>query len=150
MRKKNRSRTHQIAHDELKRMHEDVAKKIVSTLASEGIECYIWHVATTGSVYIRFADPRMCSIRIGDHDGKEKLRYKYNIRSDSGFKSGWVKDENIWRHYLPINRWAEITQLMKDRREQIAGWKENSPKYEYGVPKFKKDIEFTENELKNG
>lgn len=115
---------------------EGIANKLITELNSIGIECYIWHLATTGSVYIRFKDNRMCSIRIGTHDGREKLKYKYNIRTDiGGNHKTWVKDENIWRYYVLANNWKEIIPVLQDRYNQIQNWEPS--KYKYLIPKFK-------------
>lgn len=37
----------------------NIANKLVSELNDLGIGSYVWHAATTGSVYIRFDDNRM-------------------------------------------------------------------------------------------
>ena len=46
-----------------------LAKRVIKHLKKEGVECYLWHSATTGSAYIRFNDSRIGSIRLGDHKG---------------------------------------------------------------------------------
>jgi hypothetical protein len=43
---------------------------------------YIWHVANTGSIYIKFPHWALGSIRIGDHTGRAKYHYKWEIRTD--------------------------------------------------------------------
>ena len=63
-------------------MFKKIAESIIEKLKQRGINSYIWCVATTGSVYIRFEDAKICSIRIGDHDGKEQWKYKFNLRAD--------------------------------------------------------------------
>ena len=115
-------------------MIQDLCNKVVQTLNDIGIECYIWHKATTGSCYIRFKDNRIGSIRIGDHDGRDKLKYKWNIRTDKRIKEGWVKDET-WRYYVRHNNWKNIIEPIQKRAEQVKEWKDS--KYEYNIPKFK-------------
>ena len=118
-------------------MFSNIADKLISELKAVGIEAYIWHKTATGSVYIRFANNRMCSIRIGDHEGRSKLKYKYNLRSDISSKhKQWVKDDTIWRFYLPVNKWKELIPVLIDRHSKIQGW--DSGKYSYIVPSFKK------------
>lgn len=136
---------------EKNKLHESIAKNLVSELNGLGIKCYIWHVANTGSVYVRFDDNRMCSVRIGDHDGREKLKYKFNIRTDKGFtEKKWVKDDGKWRLYVPHTHWKDLIPNLQERFEQIKQWPES--KYKYGIPAYKRkqDIELTENYLKNG
>ena len=56
----------------------------------------------------------MNSIRIADHNGRNKLKYKYNIRTDLKLSKGkWAKDDGKWRYYLPIHLWKEIIDMMK-------------------------------------
>lgn len=62
---------------------EEIAKELIKELDLIGVKSYIWHCATTGSVYVRFEDNRIGSVRLGDHNGKDKLKYKFNIRSDN-------------------------------------------------------------------
>ena len=123
-------------HKQIKETHESIANKIVAALDEVGIESYIWHVANTGSVYIRFKDSRMCSVRIGDHNGKEKLKYKFNVRTDiHPNHPRWVKDENIWRCFISHVKWKELIPLLQDRHKTIQGWPES--KHEYFIPSFK-------------
>ena len=80
----------------------------------------------------------MCSIRVGDHDGREKLKYKFNGRSDS-VRQGWVKDKDTWRYYIHITRWKELIPILETRKEQIKSWPKG--KYEYNIPLFKRSDE---------
>jgi len=123
-------------HHTIQMSMNNIAEKLIKELTKIGIECYIWHKATTGSVYIRFADSRMGSVRIGNHDGRSKLKYKYNLRSDiSPTHPKWVKDENIWRFYLPLDRWKDLIPVLALKKEQVKDWPE--AKYRYTIPKFK-------------
>lgn len=115
----------------------ELADKVVSELLSNGIECYVYHRATTGSVYIRFKDQRMCSIRLGDHNGRGKLKYKYNIRVDLplGYNK-WQKDGDIWRLFLSSDQWKEIVPVLLKRKDEVKLW--STTKYSYKTPSFKK------------
>lgn len=114
---------------------ENIANKIIACLAEKNIKAYLWCVAeTTNSVYIRFEDPRMCSIRLSDHAGKKHLKYKYNLLSGIS-KDQWVKDDGTWRYFLPMNRWKEIIPIMEKRAEQVKSWPER--KFDYKIPSFK-------------
>lgn len=73
----------------------EVAKDVVVKLEKWG--AYIYHEATTGSIYIKFPHWGLGSIRIGDHPGKQKYRYRWRIRADvpkSYFRI--FKDRHIW------------------------------------------------------
>lgn len=118
-------------------MFENIAKKIIAELAKNDIEAYIWHAATTGSVYIRFGDQRMGSLRLGDHPGRSKLKYKYNLRSDISNKhKRWLKDKGTWRFYLQLNSWKEIIPVLVDRAKTVKTWPK--AKYNYTIPHFKR------------
>ena len=122
--------------DKLKEQFLNVANSLIFRLNTLGVDCYIWHKATTGSIYIRFKDQRMCSIRIGDHNGREKLKYKWNIRSDIELNtSKWVKHNNIWRYYIHLHKWDELVVLLLKRKEEVEQW--GNSKYSYTIPKYK-------------
>ena len=116
---------------------EALANKVISELNSLGIECYLWHKATTGSVYIRFKDVRMGSIRIGDHPGRDKLKYKFNLRNDMGLSVGkWIKNGDNWRYYAPFEKWKELIPVLQKRFQDVQTW--GPSKYQYTIPSFKK------------
>ena len=117
-------------------MFEDIAKRLITELAAKGINAYIWHSATTGSVYIRFEDVRIGSVRLGDHNGREKLKYKFNIRNDIGRKhKTWVKDDGVWRYYVLAHNWKQIIPVLVDRANEVKKW--DKPKFQYTIPYFK-------------
>ena len=77
----------------------------------------------------------MNSIRIADHEGRDRLKYKYNLRSDLGLTKGkWVKDDT-WRYYLPIHLWKNLIPMLIEKKLHIE--KTNTKKYDYHIPKFK-------------
>jgi hypothetical protein len=123
-----------------------ITNKLIEELNALGIECYLWHAATTGSQYIRFADSRMCSVRLGDHPGKDKLKYKYNVRSDISHKHRtWVKDGNVWRYYVPQQNWRNLIPVLQERHKQIQTWPPSQ--YKYNIPDFKKEAILRDMEL---
>lgn len=75
-------------------------RNIVKTLLSELklLSPYIYHVSRWNSVYLKFKDIRLCSVRIGDHNGREKYRYKWNIEVDG--KTRIDNDNNARRFYF--------------------------------------------------
>ena len=116
--------------------HEPIANKIISELSNVGIKAYIWHVANTGSVYIRFDDIRMGSIRLGDHEGRSKLKYKWNVRSDiKGKHKTWVKDGENWRYFVHTSNWKQLIPILVDRYTKAQNWEKS--KYTYNIPYHK-------------
>ena len=116
---------------------KEIAEGLVNELKLVGVDAYIWHAATTGSAYIRFDDNRIGSVRLGDHAGRKKLKYKWNIRTDfpKNHKK-WHKVEGMWRFYIHVDKWKEIIPLLVDRKNEVATWDKN--KYSYFIPHFKK------------
>lgn len=75
-------------------------------------QAYIYHSATTGSVYIKFDDERLRSVRVADHPGRDKYKYKWNVRVDAKFSEPWLEvDNGIERYYYPSRC---IKELIKD------------------------------------
>jgi len=115
---------------------EQIANNLLSALNTMGIKCYLWHKASTGSIYIRFDDNRIGSIRVGDHDGIEKYKYKFNVRTDLKYKMPkWVKDGNIWRVYINSSKWRHMVPIIKDRSNEVKKW--TLSRYRYKTPSFK-------------
>lgn len=116
---------------------EVTAKKIIKSLVERGVSCYLWHKATTGSMYIRFDNPTIGSVRLSDHEGKSHLKYKYNILIGQGGRKGWRKDDNQWRYYAPVNEWKSVVEVIAKSAQYI---KDNNLDYgrTYFVPEFKK------------
>ena len=52
---------------------------------------------TTSSIYIKTPDGY--SLRVGDHDGKQKYKYKWNLRYGLSEKGHWQKEGSFWRFY---------------------------------------------------
>jgi hypothetical protein len=57
-----------------------VAETLLEKLSKWG--AYIYHEATTGSMYIKFPHWGLGSIRVGDHKGITKYRYRWRVRLD--------------------------------------------------------------------
>ena len=109
---------------------------MIGKLSKEGIPAYIHSEARTGSVYIRFEDARIGSVRIADHPGIEKYRYKWNVRTDREFRQkeeehGWKQDDNTWRLFCTPETRDQIIQAIKDRNTKIE--KGDAPP-RYGYP----------------
>ena len=68
---------------------------LLNTLKDKGI--YLYHVSRYDSVYLKFKDERLGSIRIADHTGRTKYRYKWNLEIDG--KTRVAEDRGVTRHY---------------------------------------------------
>jgi len=59
---------------------DQVAHEVLISLAQW--KPYIYYEAATGSVYIKFPHWKLGSLRIGDHNGREKYSYRWRVRLD--------------------------------------------------------------------
>lgn len=60
-----------------RRAIEQVHQRLLIELHDLG--AWTYHVAQWGSTYIKFADPQLGSLRISDHQGREKYAYRWNL-----------------------------------------------------------------------
>lgn len=83
---------------------------------------YIYHKSTsTSSIYIKFLDERIGSIRVGDHNGIEKYRYRWNLRKDLN-EIKLENDQGIVRHYYPFNQLDQmVADIKKYHRIHVLG-----------------------------
>ena len=56
---------------------QEIANHLLATLKSIG--AIKWHTSTHGSIYIKFKDVRLGSIRISDHKGRTQYNYTYEL-----------------------------------------------------------------------
>lgn len=105
----------------LRAYHHSICNLVVNALNTYGLGAYVYHRALTGSIYVRFKNPNLRSLRIGDHDGREKYQYKFNLRSDLE-KAGWKVENEKWRYYCPHNKWEWMVKEILKRWEIIKDW----------------------------
>lgn len=72
---------------------------------------------TTSSIYVKMPDGK--SLRIGDHKGREKYSYRWNLRLD--LEDSFWKDDNrdgytIHRFYTP-----SVDELVKELNRILGG-----------------------------
>lgn len=117
----------------------EITEKMVVYLNDNGVGCYIWHVATTGSCYIRFEDVRLGSIRLSDHQGRSNLKYKFNLRTDvkASEKPIWKKEEGKWRMFMNLYYYRHAAKVIIQNAERLKTqtW---GAKREYFIPTFKR------------
>lgn len=89
----------------------DVTGRLLSELSDLGL--YVANQSiTTNSFYLKFADDRMGSVRVGDHKGKQKYAYRWNIWTDGIERSYKQVDRGINRwHYLVSDLDSFITHV---------------------------------------
>lgn len=72
-----------------------IKRKLLKLLETFGV--WIYCEAQSGSVYLKFKDPMLRSIRIADHKGIKKYRYKWNVII--GGETHTELDRGIQRHF---------------------------------------------------
>lgn len=68
-------------------------------LALGELEPYVYHTSSWGSVYIKFPDQRIGSLRIADHPSRKHYRYRWNLLLKLGDHPGSVKKGKVTRWY---------------------------------------------------
>lgn len=63
-------------------MLKEIEREIIECLSDLGIAIHVYHAYSTNSIYIKLDYGALGSIRISDHNGKERYHYKYNVRTD--------------------------------------------------------------------
>ena len=93
----------------------DIADSLCRRLKKKGFHILRYDAITTGSIYLKL-DYGVCnSIRISDHRGKTKLKYRYNIGTNIKQRSD-VQDR-YRRFYYPADEEDRLVQrIILDRK----------------------------------
>lgn len=83
-----------------------LASRVLQDLEHLGAYVYCYAKASS-SVYIKFNDSRLRSLRIGDHPGRSRYRYKWNLRTD--VETSRDIDGGVNRYYYHV---ADIDKLI--------------------------------------
>ena len=114
---------------------EYIAKNLINNLHELNIDAYIYHESeTSNSMYIRFKDARIGSVRISDHSSK-KYSYKYEIRTDLEYDGKWLKTDGKWQFFINARKWKKMIPILQERSEFVQKWKPR----EYYTPEHKKN-----------
>lgn len=76
-----------------------LADVIVRVLNENGVLAVHFKKAVSGSCYVKL--PGLGSLRIADHDGIERYRYRWNIRLDQTTSPRIETDRGTVRRYYP-------------------------------------------------
>ncbi len=114
----------------MKRKKEiEISNKVINILKNKGFKINKYYAKTTRSIYIKL-DYGVCGgIRISDHKGKKKYRYKFNlIKGYKGPKQ--VLDRGYNRLYYNYENTDElITDIEKEKIDKVQ---------KYGIINYKK------------
>jgi len=59
-----------------------IMRELRKALDRNGIKTVVYKIAQSGSIYIKFENTKMGSLRIGDHQERSKYAYRWQIRTD--------------------------------------------------------------------
>lgn len=104
----------------MKRTQEiEISNKLIKDLKEKGFLINMYYAKTTKSIYLKLDYGVCCGIRISDHNGKKKYKYKFNIiKQYTGPK---VKmDRGFLRLYYDYNNTEELIEdVQKEKKAKI-------------------------------
>lgn len=104
----------------MKRNQEiEVSNKLIKDLKHKGFEVHKYYAKTTKSIYLKLDYGVCCGIRISDHKGKKKYRYKFNlIKQYNGPKQ--VNDRGYLRLFYDYSNTDElVNDVQEEKKEKI-------------------------------
>ena len=98
--------------------HQEVKELILEEL--KDLQPYVYHSAmSSNSIYIKFKDARLGSLRISDHCGIKKYKYKWNLRSDQIEDFLLDTDEGRRRFYYSFNALTQFYSRIRQYNSTI-------------------------------
>lgn len=116
-----------------------IANKLVDILLNEGFIIQRYDAYSTNSIYLKL-DYGVCNtIRISDHQGKQHLFYKWNLRGDiSGYQ---VRRSNFTMYLYPFKNLERlVNDIKKDKEKKLI---------KYGSLGYKDIMNFNKEKNKN-
>lgn len=97
----------------------EVSNKLIKDLRDKGFEIHKYYAKTTKSIYLKLDYGVCCGIRISDHKGKKKYRYKFNlIKQYNGPKQ--VNDRGYLRLFYDYSNTDElVNDVQEEKKEKI-------------------------------
>lgn len=93
-----------------------IANELIDALHDRGFVIQRYDAYSTNSIYLKLDYGVSNSIRIGDHQGKKKLNYRYNI--GPGISRFYRKDDQYPRFYFPDDQVMKLVDLIEEERIQ--------------------------------
>ncbi len=93
-----------------------VSNKVIKNLKDKGFIVHKYFAKTTKSIYLKLDYGVCCGIRISDHNGKKKYKYKFNlIKQYQGPKQ--VIDKGYLRNFYNYNDTKELIEDVQIEKE---------------------------------
>ena len=80
---------------------------------------YIYHESKNDSIYIKFENENIRTIRLADHRGIEKYKYKWNLHI-CGIKREEF-DNGVKRFYYPVGLYKEFIRHICNYANKVCG-----------------------------
>jgi len=91
---------------------------VFDELAEAGLSPVLFCSASSGSCYFRFKEKGLRSLRIGNHEGRKKYSYKWNLRQDYAMPADFM-DGAVRRFVYPFRMHKEMVKHMKNYANKI-------------------------------
>lgn len=111
---------------------KEVVELIIPRLLALGFIVHRYNAYSTNSIYIKLDYGVSCGIRIADHKGKVKYRYRFNLIKD--YKGNRViQDGNLIRFFYAFEDIESLLLAIKQERKAKIE--------KYGIIKYKKLVQ---------
>ena len=104
----------------------EISNKLIDLLKAKGFIISKYYAKTTKSIYLKLDYGVCCGIRISDHNGKKKYKYKFNLlKYYNGPKR--VNDNGFIRLYFSYENINEIVEaVLKEKNEKLKKYGQNN------------------------
>lgn len=93
-----------------------VSNEIIKELKQKGFQINRYYAHGTKSIYLKLDYGVCCGIRISDHNGKKKYRYKFNlIKQYKGPKQ--INDRGYIRLFYDYNKTKEVVRDIQNEKK---------------------------------
>lgn len=101
----------------MKRSREiEVSNKVIEDLKKRGFQINKYYAKTTRSIYLKLDYGVCCGIRISDHKGKKKYKYKFNlIKQYKGPKK--INDKGYIRLFYNYDNTKELIEDVQNEKK---------------------------------
>lgn len=94
----------------------EVSNKVIAHLKGKGFKIHKYYAKTTRSIYLKLDYGVCCGIRISDHKGKKKYKYKFNLlKQYKGPKQ--VNDKGYIRLFYDYNNTEELLNDVQNEKK---------------------------------
>ena len=93
-----------------------VSNKLIKDLKEKGFQINKYYAKTTKSIYLKLDYGVCCGIRMSDHNGKQKYRYKFNLIKQ--YKGPKEKiDRGYVRLFYDYNNTEELIEDVQNEKK---------------------------------